>query len=365
MIPIAKPYISSLEKKYVNAAVESGWVSSQGEYIIRFEEKLKEYLGASFVTSTSNGTSALHLALLALDIKAGDEVILPASSFIATLNAILYVGAIPVFVDIELDSWGINSKKIEEKITDKTKAILLVHLYGYAADVYAVKGIADKYGLYLIEDNAESLGATAQGKKLGTIGHIGTYSFFGNKIITTGEGGAISTNDAEIMKKINICKNHGRAKNGGYQHTMIGFNYRMTNLQAAIGVAQLEQIDMFLEKRQEIEKTYDSYLGNSIKRQKDVVNTDHVNWMYSGILSKDIDIEQLKSYLFSVDIDSRRLFAPMNTMSYLSKEMQKESYPNAVLLYTHGISLPTYVGLSAEEIEYITSHIKIYLEQYV
>ncbi|MBP9760719.1 MAG: DegT/DnrJ/EryC1/StrS aminotransferase family protein [Candidatus Magasanikbacteria bacterium] len=353
MIPVAQPHIGQKEKDYVIEAVESGWVSSAGAFIGRFEQGLSEYLDVPYVTTTSNGTTALHLALLGLGIRPGDEVIIPATSFIATMNAILYVGATPVFVDIELESWGIDPKKIEEKITTKTKAIIAVHLYGYSCAIEAVKSIADRHQIFLIEDNAESLGATASGKKLGTVGDVGTYSFFGNKIITTGEGGAISTRHKEVLEKMITYKNHGRLQGSHFDHEVIGYNYRMTNLQAALGVAQLEQIDEFIAQRKHVEDVYQHALGEFVFPQKEVPNTSHVNWFYSFRLPHHVSVETIMQGLKQEGIDTRRLFPPMNSMPYLSETYRSEQYPNAQELFKTGMSLPTYVGLEEKDLEHI------------
>ena len=358
MIPVAKPKIGELEKKYVSQAVESTWVSSAGEFIDKFEKKLANYLSTEFITTSSNGTTALHLALLSLGLKEGDEVILPACSFIATLNAILYTGATPVFVDVELETWGMDPKKVEDKITEKTKAILAVHLYGYACDILGLRKLADKHGLYLVEDNAESFGAEVDGKKLGTIGDIGTFSFFGNKIITTGEGGAICAKNKELMDKILLYKNHGRRNAGDYYHEVIGYNYRMTNLQAALGLAQLEQINQFLDRRREIENKYDQCLQGLITRQNDLPSSGHVNWLYSFVFKKEVDIDSIIKKIKEKGIDSRRLFYPMNKMPYLQGKYENVECDNSMTLYNNGLTLPTYVDLKDDEIEFICQEIE-------
>ncbi|PIT86645.1 MAG: hypothetical protein COU33_01975 [Candidatus Magasanikbacteria bacterium CG10_big_fil_rev_8_21_14_0_10_43_6] len=353
MIPVAKPYIEEKEKEYVAQAVASGWVSSSGAFVDQFETQLAEYLGTAHVTSTSNGTAALHLALLGLGIGPGDEVIVPATSFIATLNAIFYVGATPVFVDVELKTWGIDSAKIEKKITEKTKAIIVVHLYGYSCMIHEVQAITDKHDLFLIEDNAESLGASADGKKLGTIGTVGTYSFFGNKIITTGEGGAVSTDDTALMERITMYKNHGRKTNRNYDHQVLGYNYRMTNMQAALGVAQLEQIDMFLSERKKIENIYREQLADNIIPQEDMPYAAHVNWFFSFRFKGSVDVPMVKKLLYEAGIDTRHIFSAMNTMPYLESFYQEQAFSHANLLHAEGMSLPTYVGLTEEETTYI------------
>lgn len=361
MIPVAQPTIQEKEKQYVTKAVESTWVSSAGEYITQFEQNLSQYLEIPYVSTTSNGTTALHLALLALHIGPGDEVILPASSFIATLNAILYVGATPVFVDVELESWGIDATKIEEKITKKTKAIVVVHLYGYACDILSVMDVATKHHIKVIEDNAESIGASAHGKKLGTIGHIGTLSFFGNKIITTGEGGAVMTNDQELFEQVELYKNQGRRSNANYDHEVLGYNYRMTNMQAALGCAQLEQIDIFLAERKKIEDIYRKELEGVVTPQTEVSGTQHVNWFFSCLFHESINIETLKQSLKEDGIDTRRIFSPMNTMPYVHLVDKDTVYMGAQTLYERGLSLPTFVGLTQDQVRFVCERVRHHL----
>jgi len=363
MIPVAQPYISNKEIEYTKQAVTSGWISSHGNYISEFENSLSDYLNSKYVTTTNSGTSALHLALLALGVKENDEVIIPTSSFIATLNAVLYVGAKPVFIDIEEDTWGIDTNKLETLITSKTKAIIAVHLYGYSSNIEEIKKISNKYNIKLVEDNAEAFGATSKTSKLGTVGDIGVFSFFGNKIITTGEGGAICTNDKKIYEQIKILKNHGMHPTRKYYHEVVGYNYRMTNVQAAIGLAQLEQIEVFLQRRKIIKDLYDKELSDITVTQKELLDTKSVNWLYSMVFKDNINIDKLVQYLKDKGIDSRRIFVPMNKMPYLKKTDIEYDFEIATKIYNNGITLPTYYELKDEEIIYICQQIKIYLKE--
>ena len=251
-IPIAEPDIGQEEIRNVTEAVKSGWISSKGQFIKDLEEQFARYFNVNFGASTSNGTSALHLALDALGIKMGDEVIVPTLTFIASANVVKYTGARPVFVDSHPDYWCIDPEKIEEKITDRTKAIMPVHLYGHPCDMDPIVRIAKKHDLFIVEDCAEAHGAEYRGKKVGSFGIISCFSFYGNKIITTGEGGMCLTNDKELAEKIRILRDHGMSPEKRYWHDVVGFNYRMTNLQAAIGVAQLAKLDKFIEKKRKI-----------------------------------------------------------------------------------------------------------------
>ncbi|MEM4522680.1 MAG: DegT/DnrJ/EryC1/StrS aminotransferase family protein, partial [Nitrososphaeria archaeon] len=255
--PVAEPEIGDEELKNVIEAVKSGWVSSKGRFIDEFESSFAKYVGVKYGIATSNGTAALHLALAGLNIGSDDEVIVPDLTFAATINAVLYTRAKPVIVDINPEYWCIDPTKLEKAITSKTKAIILVHLYGHPCDMEPIMEIAEQHNLYVIEDVAEAHGAEYKGRKVGSFGHISCFSFYGNKVITTGEGGMCLTNDREIAERIKILRDHGMSPEKRYWHDVIGFNYRMTNLQAALGLAQLGKIERFIEKKREIAKKYE------------------------------------------------------------------------------------------------------------
>ena len=287
-IPVAEPDIGKEELENITEAVKSGWISSKGKFILELEEKFSKFIGTKFGVSTSNGTTALHLALEALGIKAGDEVILPTLTFIACANMVKFAGAKPVFVDSHPDYWCIDPKKIEEKLTDKTKAIMPVHLYGHPCDMDPIERIAKKHNLFIIEDCAEAHGAEYRGRKVGSMGTISCFSFYGNKIITTGEGGICLTDDEVLAEKMRIIRDHGMSLQKRYWHEVIGFNYRMTNLQAAIGVAQLGKIDYFINKKRETARMYNQLLNNNSKivLPPEMPWAKNVYWMYS-ILMRD------------------------------------------------------------------------------
>ena len=249
--PVYQPYLTGNEKKYVLECLESTWISSKGKFINEFETRFAEYLGIKYAASVSNGTVALHVALLALGIGKGDEVIVPTFTYIASVNSITYTGATPVFVDSDPTSWQMSLEDTRNKISKKTKAILAVHLYGHPCEIQALRDLANKEKLFLMEDTAEALGSEYDRRKAGTFGDISTFSFFGNKTITTGEGGMVVTNDKALYEKCVHIKGQGLAKNAEDWHDIIGYNYRMTNICAAIGLAQLEKInDIILIKRQ-------------------------------------------------------------------------------------------------------------------
>ena len=255
-ISLAQPQLNGNEYKYLMDAFLSTWISSTGKYVTQFEQKFAEYCGVSYGVATSNGTTALHLALAALGIGAGDEVIIPDLTFAATINAVLYTGATPVIVDIEEDSWCIDPEQMQKAITPNTKAVIPVHIYGQPCDMGRIIQIAQEHQLYIVEDCAEAHGAEWDHRKVGSFGVISCFSFFGNKVITTGEGGMCITDRKDLNDKMRMLRDHGMSRERKYYHEVIGFNYRMTNMQAAIGVAQLERIDQILDWRLALEDKY-------------------------------------------------------------------------------------------------------------
>ena len=251
---VYQPNLSGNEKKYVNVCIDTTWISSKGRFVSEFENKFSEYIGVKHATGVCNGTVAIHLALVALGISAGDEVICPTFTYIASANPIVQVGAKVVFCDSYKDSWQMDCEDLESKITEKTKAIMVVHLYGHPCDMDKIMSIAKKYNLFVIEDCAEAIGSEYKGKKVGSFGDVACFSFFGNKTITCGEGGMVLTNSNYLYERLTHLKGQGLAKYREYWHDVIGFNYRMTNIQAAIGLAQFEQIESFIDKKIQISK---------------------------------------------------------------------------------------------------------------
>lgn len=363
MIPIAEPLLGKKELKNVMEAVKSGWISSKGKFITEFEEKFAQYCGVKHSIAVSNGTVALHLALVALDIGIGDEVIVPTLTFIATANAVKYTGATPVFVDSDPNYWGIDPEKIEKAITVKTKAIIPVHLYGHPCDMDPIMDIAKKYNLFVIEDAAEAHGAEYKGKKVGSFGDINCFSFYGNKIITTGEGGMCLTNDEKLAQKMRILKDHGMNLNKKYWYDVIGFNYRMTNMQAAIGVAQLKKLDKFIKNKREIANWYSSGLKEIegkkfIKLPVEMPWAKNVYWMYSVLIKNGfkMDRDKLMEKLKEKDIETRPFFYPIHIMPLYSKGGKK--FLVAEEISKKGLNLPSSVKLSAKEVKSICQVIK-------
>jgi perosamine synthetase len=360
-IPVAQPCFLGNEKKYVNDCLDTTWISSAGAYINRFEESFAKYCGVKHALSCCNGTVALHLPLLAYDIGPGDEIIVPTLTYIATANAVRYCGATPVFADSDPVTWNVDPMAIEKAITPKTKGIIVVHLYGNPVDMDAVMDIAERHNLFVIEDAAEAHGATYKEKMIGSIGHVNTFSFFGNKIISTGEGGMITTNDEALASKMRLLKGQGMDPKRRYWFPVIGYNYRMTNIEAAIGLAQLENIEQHLEDRQKINGWYRKHLDKLheyIDYQVEQPDGHSVVWMFSVLFSKNVSISRdtIMEKLTERGIETRPVFYPLHIMPPYREEDGK--YPVAEDIASRGINLPTYTGLTEEEVEYICEKIE-------
>jgi len=359
MIPISKPFLGDNELKYVTDCINSSWISSIGKYVTEFENKFANFCNCRYAISTMNGTVALHLALETLGIKPGDEVIVPSLTFIATANAVKYTGATPVFADSESDTWNIDPFRIEKLINKKTKAIIPVHLYGHPANMDYILKIAKKHDLYVIEDAAEAHGALWKNKKVGSMGDFGCFSFYGNKIITTGEGGMIVTNSKTLYDKAKLLKDHAMSPKKKYWHPCVGYNYRMTNVQAAIGVAQMEKIDDFIQKRILIASLYNKYLANinGITLPKQHSYAKNIYWIYTILIEKPYGIGRnyLSKILKSHGVDSRPMFYPIHTMPPYKKTF---NLPISEELSKKGLSLPTFYLLSEKEIKKIANIIK-------
>ncbi len=353
-IPVYQPALNGNEKKYVNECLDTTWISSKGRFINEFESSFANFIGVKYAASVSNGTVALHLAMIALGIGPGDEVIVPSLTYISSVNAIVYVGAIPIFIDSLPDTWQMDPTDLKRKITARTKAVMAVHLYGHPCEIETIDEICKANGLFLIEDCAEALGSKFGDTHVGTFGDISTFSFYGNKTITTGEGGMVVTNDETLFDRSVHFKGQGLAKHRQYWHDVIGYNYRMTNICAAIGLAQLEQIDGFLERKREIAKFYEQNIINpKIEFHKEKAGLTHSYWMCS-ILTPDSSLrEELRENLAKEGVETRPLFYPVHTMPMYSQKYQK--IPVAENLGWRGINLPSYPGLSDDELGLICS----------
>lgn len=359
--PVYRPQLAGNEKKYVNECIDSTWISSKGKFVNAFENKFSEYTGANHSAAVCNGTIALHLALEALGIGEGDEVIVPTLTYIASVNAITYTGAIPVFVDSLETTWQLDPEDVKKKITSSTKAILCVHVYGHPCDMDSLMQITKEHDLYLIEDAAEAIGSLYKEQHVGTFGDVGTFSFYGNKTITTGEGGMLITNNDALHKKIVHLKGQGLAVNREYWHDAIGYNYRMTNICAAIGLAQMEQIDDIILKKQQIANWYKEGLVNTgYSFHNEIGNVKHSYWMCTILIPNSIDRGKLKAFLISKGIETRPMFYPIHTMPIYS-ERNKSNYLISETLSTKGMNLPSYPELSKEDVEYIVNCLKSFL----
>jgi perosamine synthetase len=352
MIPVSKPTITSEDVRLVTDAVSSGWVSSQGAYIERFEREFADFCGVRHCVATSNGTVAIHLALKVLNIGRGDEVIVPDLTFVATANSVILAEATPVIADVRLSDWCLDPKSVESLITPRTRAIIPVHLFGHPAAMDELRTLAQKYDLKIIEDAAEAHGAEYQGRKVGGLGDCATFSFYGNKIITTGEGGAITTDSDEVAKRARFLRDHGMSKERRYWHTEVGYNYRMTNLQAALGVAQLGQIGTFLEERARILESYRYHLkphGVTLNPHLDGICP--VNWitcvLLDGVSREERDT--VIARLHTEGIDTRPFFYPLSALPMYERKSGSVSED----LSARGMNLPTYPGLPDADIERI------------
>ena len=360
MIPVNEPLFTGNEKKYLNQCIDEGWISSEGPFVREFEEKFSAYLGLRHGVAVCNGTAALEVALAAAGITSGDEVIMPTFTIISCAIGVIRLGARPVLVDAEPETWNMNTGQIEPKITKKTKAIMVVHTYGHPVDMDPVTALADKYHLKVIEDAAEVHGAEYKGKKAGSIGHAGCFSFYANKIVTSGEGGMVVTNDGEIAERAKSYRNLCFRPEKRFYHTELGYNFRMTNLQAAVALAQLEQIDRHIRIKRRMAAAYNERLADigSIKLPAEKDWARNVYWMY-GIELKDdagMNNEELATKLKEKGIDTRPFFIGMHEQPVFHKMglFKNERYPIAERLARRGLYLPSGLALKDEQIDIVS-----------
>jgi perosamine synthetase len=365
-IPVCEPFLAGNEKKYVNEALDTNWISSRGKFVDQFERRFADFCGVKYAVTVSNGTNAIHLGLKALDIQSGDEVIIPDFTMICSALPICYLGARPVFVDSEPETWNIDPARIEEKITEKTRAIMVVHIYGHPCDMKPIWKIAEKYGLKIIEDAAEAHGAEYFSKKSGDLGDIAAFSFFSNKVITTGEGGMIVTNDEELYNRSRYYKDLCFPLTGErtYYHEDIGYQYRLSNIQAAIGVAQVEKINDYIERRREINSLYQEYLKDidGITFQPEKNSNKNIYWVNAAIIDEKVlgvNRDALMKKLAEVGIQTRKFFWPMHKQPALRKYGcdDSETYPVANWLSENGFYFPSSTGLKQKQIEYICENV--------
>ncbi len=361
-IPVAEPALNGNEIAYVTDCLETNWISSNGQYISRFESEFAKFCGVRHAVSCCNGTVGLHLALLVAGIRKGDEVIVPTLTFVATANAVVYCGAKPVFVDAEPESWNIDPARIEECITPRTKAIVAVHLYGHPADMDLINDIAERYGLLVIEDAAEAHGAEYKGKVAGSLGDMATFSFYGNKIISTGEGGIVVTDDEKMARKLCLLRGQSMDPARRYWFPEIGFNYRMANFVAAIGLAQLEKIDWHLQRRRDVAQLYADHFStlDCVGMQPDLPEGRNAYWMSSLVLSDGSPVtrDELATKLLKAGIETRPFFIPMHQLPMYKQTTRGKDFPVADELSNRGINLPSYANLTDEDIKFIADSVK-------
>lgn len=349
MIPVYKPYLEGREKEYVNRCLDTTWISSRGEFIAQFEEQFAAYTGSPYATSVCNGTVALHLAMKALGLAPGDEVIVPTLTYIASVNTIIETGATPVFVDSLKSTWNIDPDDVRRKITPRTKAVMAVHLYGLSCDMDALTDICGRQNCWLIEDCAEAFGTRYKGRHVGTFGDVATFSFFGNKTITTGEGGMVLARNKTHIDRASYLKNQGVSSTREYWHEAVAYNYRMTNICAAIGLAQLEQADEIIDKKRRIAEQYAARLaGLPLHLQQETKDTRHSYWMCSILLDSADERQPLRDHLRREGIETRPLFSPAHTMPHCAT---RQKFPVAESIGSRGINLPSYPGLSTEQVD--------------
>ena len=351
-IPVYQPNLSGNEKKYVVECLESTWISSKGRFISAFESEFSEFVGSPYAATVCNGTVALHLALAALGIGPGDEVIVPTLTYVASVNAIRYVGATPAFADSLADTWQIDPSHAERLITSRTKAIMAVHLYGGACDMGRLAKLCRQRNLMLIEDCAEAVGTTLNGQHVGTFGDTATFSFFGNKTITTGEGGMVICRDPDIDRRIRHLRGQGLAKGREYWHDVIGYNYRMTNICAAIGLAQLERVHSILREKVALAERYRSALAETpLTFRAATPGEVSSHWMVTVLTPTSDQRDALRGALANAGIETRPVFYPVHQMPmYLN---DGDSFPVANNIAARGISLPSWQALSDDQLNHI------------
>jgi perosamine synthetase len=367
IIPVNRPLFSKLEKKYLNQCIDSGWISSGGSFILKFEDSFKKIVSRRYSATVSNGTAALDIAIKTLNLKKGDEIIVPNFTIISCLNEIIREGIKPIFIDADPNTFNIDSDQIESKITKKTKAILIAHIYGLPVNLDKIITLKNKYKLKLIEDCAEQLGQTYKKKPIGSFGDISTFSFYANKHITTGEGGMIVTNNKSYYKKFlelrNICFS---LKKPRFIHDDIGWNYRMTNMQAAIGYAQLKKLRYFIKKKRKIGNYYSKELQKISDLQLPVLSNEfskNIFWVYSIIIkNKNLNAIKLSKNLKKKGIETRPFFYPMHMQPIIKKLKlidKNQKFPVSEKIYRYGLYLPSGIGNTFDEVKEVVKQLKI------
>lgn len=369
-IPVNEPLLNGNEKKYLCECIDTGWISSEGPFVKEFEEKMSCTVGRSYGIAVSNGTAALEVAVQALGIGEGDEVIMPTFTIISCAMAVTKRGATPVFVDSDPETWNMRVDQMEGKITDRTKAIMVVHLYGLPVDMDPVLEIAEKYNLKIIEDAAEMHGQTYKGKPCGSFGDISIFSFYPNKHITTGEGGMVVTDDDELAERCRMIRNLCFRKDVRYVHDEISDNYRFTNLQAAVGLAQLERLDEFVQRKRRMGAYYTEALNDIDGIQLPIAKTDYaenIYWVFGIVLDDDmpIDNQAVQKKLAEKGIGSRTFFWCMHEQPvYRNMGLFKDVlFPHAERLARRGFYIPSGLALTEDQMEQVTVALREVLQE--
>ncbi|MBI4436814.1 MAG: DegT/DnrJ/EryC1/StrS family aminotransferase [Candidatus Omnitrophica bacterium] len=361
IIPVCEPRLSGREGEYLAECLKTNWISSGGPFVPAFEEAFSVQCGCRYGIACTSGTTALHLAMATLGLGRGDEVILPTFTMIATANAVAYTGAKPVLVDSEPKTWNIDIEQIEMKITSRTKAIVPIHTYGHPADMDPLVSLSQRKNLVVIEDAAHAHGAEYKGKRAGGFGQAACFSFYANKIITTGEGGMITTNDEAFAEKARMLRDHAFSKERHFWHKVAGFNYRMTNLQAAIGLAQTEQFDSLVEARIKNAEIYEALLKETpgLTLPPRTPGIKNVFWMYAILVEKEFGISRdaLRQRLASKGIETRTFFIPIHLQPIYRRKYRRE-FPVSEELCEKGMYLPSAPTLTKKDIERIALEIR-------
>ena len=371
-IPVNTPLFEGKESLYLQNCIDTGWVSSEGSYVTAFEENVAQYVGRKYAIAVSNGTAALDVAVASLDIGPGDEVIIPSFTIISCINQVLRSGATPVFVDCFPDTFNINHFQIESLITPRTKAIMVVHIYGLPVDLNPILELCNSYGLFLIEDTAEMLGQEYYDRRCGSFGDISTLSFYPNKIITTGEGGMILTDDPGIAERCRSFRNLCFSESNRFVHTELGWNYRMSNLQAAVGLGQLENITMSLDRKRHIGTTYDELLFDIPGIKLPVTSTSYatnIYWVYPVVLDSSLSLsaKEFAVSLKTLGIGTRPFFYPLHLQPVLTNYQARQSADLTICesLYESGLYIPSGLGLDDYQISVVANSIREALQPHI
>ena len=362
MIKLYDPDINNLDIESVVKSLKSRDLSGNTETVKTFENKLSKFLGIKYVSSCSSGTAALHLALLCTGIKQNDEVIMPNLSYIATANAVTYVGGVPVFVDVDLETWQIDVNKIEMHITKNTKAIMPVHLYGAVPELDKINRLAKKYNLKVIHDSAEALGSKYKNKYSTNFRNVSILSFFPNKIITTGEGGALCTNDKSIYEMSENLKSQGLQGKKEYFHSQIGYNYRMPAMSAALGIPQIDRIEKNIKKKKQLFGQYREELepiGFKFQKINKVSSSSY--WLIAALMPEGISRNGLKKHLYNKNIETRNIFIPLSKQLPYKDLTKKNNFSNSDYISSNGICLPSSPNLSSKDFDHIIKTIKRFI----